>query len=151
MHHQPTDMCGKAAVFKKDGRAEPLDLVRDLMEYLLRLPAREKHRHPGNKGLLVQSCHDLLPSSAYNRNKMGFSLPMDVWMRGPLKEFSDDGLGQMEHLRLISPAAIARVRTQFSEGKIHWTRIWSLVVLGHYLQRAGAGIGFEETSQLMAA
>ena len=125
-------------------------LDRDLMEYVLRLPAREKNRHPGSKGLLVQSCRDLLPSSVYNRNKMGFSLPMDVWMRGPLKEFSDDGLGQVEHLRLISPEAIARLRTQFSEGKIHWTRIWSLVVLGHYLTRVGAGVGFENASQCVS-
>ena len=126
-------------------------LDRDFMEYVLRLPAREKSQHPGIKGLLVQACRDLLPKSVYNRQKMGFSLPMDSWMRGPLKEFSDDGLGPIEHRSLISPEVIANLRRQFSEKKIHWTRIWSLVVLGHYLRRTGAGIGFGDVPQLIAA
>ena len=122
-------------------------LDRDLMEYVLSLHTREKTRYSGVKGLLVQACRDLLPTSVYNRPKMGFSLPMDAWMRGPLKEFSSDGLGQIEHLGLIPPAAIARLRAQFTEGKMHWTRIWSLAVLGHYLKRVGAGVGFENASQ----
>lgn len=126
-------------------------LDRELMEYVLSLPAREKKRHPGVKGLLVQACRDLLPKSVYNRPKMGFTLPMDQWMRGPLKDFSDEGIGHVERLGIIAPAAISHIRAQFSEGKIHWTRIWMLVVLGHYLKRVGAGAGFEEMPKPVAA
>ncbi len=126
-------------------------LNRELMEYVLCLPAREKTRHSGVKGLLVQACRDLLPRSVYNRQKMGFTLPMDRWMRGPLKEFSDEGIRSMESVGLINPSAISSLRAKFSDGKIHWTRIWLLVVLGHYLKRVGAGAGFEATQQTLAA
>ena len=126
-------------------------LDRDLIEYVLCLPAHEKTRYPGVKGLLVQACRDLLPKSVYNRPKMGFILPMNVWMRGPLKQFKATGLAEVERLGLVAPEAIARLRKQFFDGKIHWTRIWTLVVLGHYMKRVGAGVGFEEIPQAVAA
>jgi asparagine synthase (glutamine-hydrolysing) len=126
-------------------------LDRELVEYVLRLPAHEKTRHPGTKGLLVQACRDLLPKSVYNRPKMGFTLPMDVWMRGPLQKFSDAGFAEVERLTLIAPEAIAHLRRQFLDGKIHWTRIWSLVVLGHYLKRVQVSVGFEGAAELAHA
>ena len=110
-------------------------LDRDLVEYVLSLPAREKTRHPGSKGLLVAACRDLLPENVYNRRKMGFVLPMDLWMRGPLETFSDAGLAEVERLAVLAPGTIPRIRKQFLDGKLHWTRIWSLVVLGHYLKK----------------
>ena len=54
-----------------------------LVEYSLGLPAAEKQRYPGTKGLLVEACRDLLPAAVYERPKRGFSLPMQEWMAGP--------------------------------------------------------------------
>lgn len=118
-------------------------LDRDLVEYVLRLPAREKTRHPGIKGLLVEACRDLIPESVYDRPKMGFSLPMDSWMRGPLQHFKQAGLGEIERLELLAPGTVPRLTQQFRDGKLHWTRIWSLVVLGHYLKKMSVKIGYE--------
>ena len=83
----------------------------------------------------MQACRDLLPKSVYNRPKMGFSLPMDAWMRGPLKDFKLEGLNEVERLRILAPGAVKWIRTEFEERKIHWTRLWSLVILGHYLKK----------------
>ena len=126
-------------------------LDRDLIEYVLRLPGREKTRYPGVKGLLVNACRDLLPRNVYNRPKMGFTLPMDVWMRGPLKEFKAAGLREMESLGLIAPEAVERLRTRFYKGELHWTRLWSLVVMGHYLKKAGNTAGFAAAEVAHAA
>lgn len=114
-----------------------LDL--DLVEYALSLPAREKTRYRIPKGLLIEACRDLLPENVYNRPKMGFSLPMDPWMRGPLRAFASAGLEEVERLKLLAPGAVGQIAGRFEERKIHWTRIWSLVVLGHYLKRVGIG------------
>jgi asparagine synthase (glutamine-hydrolysing) len=121
-------------------------LDRDLVEYVLSLPAREKTRHPGIKGLLVEACRDLIPASVYDRPKMGFSLPMDAWMRGPLQHFKQAGLGEIERLELLTPGTIPRLTQQFRDGRLHWTRIWSLVVLGHYLKRMSVKIGYESAA-----
>ena len=110
-------------------------LDRDLIEYMLSLPAREKTRYRMMKGLLVEACKDLLPEQVYKRRKMGFALPMDAWMRGPLKDFKLEGLNEVERLRILAPGAVKWIRTEFEERKIHWTRLWSLVILGHYLKK----------------
>ena len=110
-------------------------LDRDLIEYMLSLPAREKTRYRMMKGLLVEACKDLLPEQVYQRRKMGFALPMDAWMRGPLKVFKLEGLNEVERLRILAPGAVDWIRTEFEAGKIHWTRLWSLVILGHYLKK----------------
>ena len=114
-----------------------LDL--DLVEYALSLPSQEKTRYRIPKGLLVEACRDLLPEQVYNRPKMGFSLPMDPWMRGPLRAFAGVGLDEVERLKLLAPGAVGQIQRRFEQREIHWTRIWSLVVLGHYLKRLGVG------------
>ena len=50
-----------------------------------------------------------------------------------------------------SADAIFYFRAQFSAGKIHWARIWSLVVPGHYLKRVEIGPRVEGTSQTISA
>jgi asparagine synthase (glutamine-hydrolysing) len=107
----------------------------DLIEYVLNLPEQEKTRYRITKGLLVEACRDLLPEQVYNRKKMGFALPMNAWMRGPLKEFKMVGLDEVERLGILAPGSVEWIRTEFEDRKIHWTRIWSLVILGHYLKK----------------
>ena len=107
----------------------------DLIEYVLNLPAREKTRYRITKGLLVEACRDILPEQVYQRKKMGFALPMDTWMRGPLKDFKLEGLAEVERLGILAPGAVNWIRTEFEDRRIHWTRLWSLVILGHYLKK----------------
>ena len=126
-------------------------LDEDLIEYVLSLPAHEKTRYRITKGLLVEACRDLLPEQVYRRKKMGFALPMDAWMRGPLKEFKIEGLDEVKRLGLLAPGAVEWIRSEFEDGKIHWTRIWSLVILGHYLKKAGANPAMKEAGAKRAA
>lgn len=106
-----------------------------LVEYVLELPEAEMRRWPGTKGLLLASCKDILPKNVYNRKKMGFCLPMDSWMRGPLRSFLEKGLSEVTALTPIKEAVVRKMRVQFNAGALHWTRLWSLVVLGHYLRK----------------
>jgi asparagine synthase (glutamine-hydrolysing) len=110
-------------------------LDHDLVEYVLSLPADEKTRYGGVKGLLVESCRDLLPEAVYERPKMGFALPMDDWIRGPLAEFSAEGLRLAEAAGLLRRAALDDLQRDFRLRVLHWTRLWSVVVLGHYVSR----------------
>ena len=126
-------------------------LDEDLIEYVLSLPEHEKTRYRITKGLLVEACRDLLPEQVYRRKKMGFALPMDSWMRGPLKEFKIEGLDEVKRLGLLAPGAVEWIRAEFEDGKIHWTRIWSLVILGHYLKKAGANPAMKEAGAKRAA
>jgi len=110
-------------------------LDHDLVEYVLMLPRKEKEISRSPKSLLIESCKDLLPESVYQRPKMGFSLPMRAWMKGPLSAFVQRGLDSLSEQNLVDPGFLRHVAAAFQHDKLHWTRLWSLVVLGHYLGR----------------
>jgi len=106
-----------------------------LVEYSLGLPAVEKLRWGRAKGLLIEAARDLLPPAVYERPKAGFALPMTEWMEGPLRSFVAEGLDGVMQLKLVPNEFVSRLRSQFQGRQLHWTRLWSLVVLGHYLRR----------------
>jgi asparagine synthase (glutamine-hydrolysing) len=110
-------------------------LDHELVEYVLGLPVEIKKRNHGMKGLLVEACRDLLPPSVYDRPKAGFVLPMRQWMRGPLGSFVEDGLRETVTRNLLPESFINQLREAFQRGRRHWTRLWSVVVLGHYAKR----------------
>jgi asparagine synthase (glutamine-hydrolysing) len=111
-------------------------LDHELVEYVLGLPEAAKKRYPGPKGLLVEACRDLLPPSVYRRPKAGFVLPMKVWMLGPLASFVAEGLRETVSRRLLPQALVNEISGAFQRGRLHWTRVWSIVVLGHYAKRS---------------
>lgn len=111
-------------------------LDHDLVEYVLGLPEAEKRRYPGPKGLLVEACRDLLPPSVYRRPKAGFVLPMEVWMVGPLAAFVAEGLHETVSRRLLPGPFVNEISGAFQRGQLHWTRLWSIVVLGHFAKRS---------------
>jgi asparagine synthase (glutamine-hydrolysing) len=110
-------------------------LDHELVEYVLGLPAVAKKKYPGVKGLLVEACRDLLPPSVYNRPKAGFVLPMKHWMSGPLASFVEEGLRETIARQLLPDVFVNDLRAAFQRGRLHWTRLWSVVVLGHYAKR----------------
>ncbi|MGH8095320.1 MAG: asparagine synthase (glutamine-hydrolyzing) [Chthoniobacterales bacterium] len=123
-------------------------LDHELVEYSLGLPAAEKKRYGGPKGLLVEACRDLLPAAVYQRPKAGFALPMQEWMSGPLASFVEQGLGEVVARWLLPRDFVAGVREKFGRGELHWTRLWSIVVLGHFVRRSQALCGADENIAL---
>jgi asparagine synthase (glutamine-hydrolysing) len=110
-------------------------LDHELVEYVLGLPAAVKKRYSGVKGLLVEACRDLLPASVYERPKAGFVLPMKSWMLGPLASFVSEGLEETVSRALLPAAFVDEVKEAFQHDRLHWTRPWSIAVLGHYAKR----------------
>jgi asparagine synthase (glutamine-hydrolysing) len=111
-------------------------LDHELVEYVLGLPEAVKKPYPGPKGLLVEACRDLLPPSVYRRPKTGFVLPMKVWMLGPLASFVEEGRRETVSRRLLPSAFVNEISGAFQSGRLHWTRLWSIVVLGHFAKRS---------------
>jgi asparagine synthase (glutamine-hydrolysing) len=125
-------------------------LDHELVEYVLGLPAAEKKRCAGVKGLLIEACRDLLPASVYDRPKRGFVLPMRAWMLGPLASFVAEGLRESVARELLSPAFVRQLQAAFAADKLHWTRLWSIVVLGHFSRRCQLACSTHEDSPLHA-
>ena len=104
-----------------------------LVSYVVGLPSKLKNTRI-RKMLLVDAFRDVLPEQVWNRPKMGFALPMSKWMNGPLKSFVEEGL--RHSAGILNEKKIRETEKKFIAGKVHWTRLWSIVVLGHYLKRS---------------
>jgi asparagine synthase (glutamine-hydrolysing) len=107
-----------------------------LLEEVLGLPQKYKKGGKINKPLLVNAFRDELPPEVYNRSKQGYELPMNKWIRGPLADFTNEGVvAAADLLKLTEPLS---QRDKFYEGEMHWTKIWQWSVLGHWLATQGA-------------
>lgn len=103
-----------------------------LVERVLALPGSAKGGRPP-KRLLIEAFQGDLPEEVWKRPKQGFELPMDDWMRGPLQGFVREGLQRISECQLVGEPLVERRRADFESRRLHWTRLWALVVLGHYL------------------
>lgn len=110
-----------------------------LVEYVASLPDRLKQTHGTPKRLLVESLGGLLPDAIVHRPKQGFTLPFDLWMRGPLRGFCEEHLGDrgLGDRGLFQAGELQCLWQSFLRGgsSVSWSRLWTLVVLDAWLAR----------------
>ncbi len=58
----------------------------NVMEYSFRIPHEFKYNKGSKKYILKELAYDYIPRKMLDRPKQGFGVPMDMWLRGPLKE-----------------------------------------------------------------
>lgn len=58
----------------------------NVMEYSLRLPHEYKSKDGIKKRILKDIAYDYIPKELLDRPKVGFAVPLDRWLRGPLKD-----------------------------------------------------------------
>ena len=61
-------------------------LDKDVMEYSFRLKHNLKYSNGIKKRILKDIAYDYIPKELLDRPKVGFGVPLDKWLRGPLKE-----------------------------------------------------------------
>ena len=58
----------------------------DVMEFSYRIPHQYKYAGGDKKHILKDIAYDYIPKELLDRPKVGFGVPLDKWLRGPLKE-----------------------------------------------------------------
>jgi asparagine synthase (glutamine-hydrolysing) len=61
-----------------------------LVEFAWKIPNNLKVRNRDTKWLLKQVLYRHVPESLFDRPKKGFTIPLDEWLRGPLREWAED-------------------------------------------------------------
>ena len=107
-----------------------LDL--ELVEVVLRLPTAHKTNGvPGPKPLLARAAGDRLPAVVgQRRGKQGFTFPLDLWLREPLRVQARSMVDRLGSKAWMEQAAVRQVPKDYDAGKVHWSRLWALVALG---------------------
>jgi asparagine synthase (glutamine-hydrolysing) len=112
-------------------------LDHELVDYVMSV--RDVHKQPNGtpKRLLVESLGELLPQQVVHRPKQGFTLPFDPWMRGPLRAFCEQRLGDrgLGGRGLFNAGEVQRLWRSFLDGArdVSWSRLWALVALDAWL------------------
>ena len=88
------------------------------------------------KRLLRDALAGKVPADVLTRRKRGFTLPFETWMRGPLGDFVRAGLADLEAEQWVAAGVADRTWQGWSGGAMHWSRPWTLAVLGRFLKDA---------------
>jgi len=62
-------------------------LDNDIIDFANSLTSESKLNDKTGKYILRQAAKDILPEEIINRKKIGFTVPLDAWFRGPLYEY----------------------------------------------------------------
>ncbi|MFM7050630.1 MAG: asparagine synthase-related protein [Planctomycetota bacterium] len=118
---------------------EPLTDHR-LVELALRIPARFKFAGGRNKILLRDLLDRHVPRALVERPKMGFSVPIDHWLRGELREWGEHLLDErrLEGEGLLDAHAVRDLWNQHQSGdsQRQW-ELWNCLMLETWMERWG--------------
>ena len=103
-----------------------------VVEYAWRLPPSLKYgRRTENKRLLRRLLYRYVPRHLVDRPKKGFSSPIAIWLRGPLRGWADELLDE-RHLDGDGFFDGARVRACWNEHLLgiadHWRLLWGVLM-----------------------
>jgi len=106
-------------------------LDHELVEFAWTLPLHLKIRDGQGKWLLRQVLARYLPKLMFERPKMGFAMPIDVWLRGPLRDWAEALLdpARLDSHGLLDTAAVRRCwHEHVVLGRQHQARLWDVLM-----------------------
>jgi len=115
-----------------------------IMEFSWRVPLAMKLRQQQGrlegKKLLRRVLYKYVPRELIERPKMGFSVPMAQWLRGPLRQWAEGLLEESRLLRegFFRPEAVRRVWDEHQAGVRDWKfLLWDLLQFQAWLEAQG--------------
>jgi len=119
-----------------EARAPLLDIR--VLQFAWSLPGHMKLRGREGKWLLRQLLYRQVPRALVDRPKMGFAVPLDVWLRGPLREWAEHLLSE-QRLRqggMFVPAPIRQRWSEHLSGRRNWqSALWPVLMFEAWRER----------------
>lgn len=111
-----------------------------LVEFAWRVPTEYKFRNGQGKWLLRQVLYRYVPQSLMDRPKMGFGVPIEHWLRGPLREWAEELLNE-QRLRdegFFDSVPIQQMWQEHVSGKRRWHyHLWDVLMFQAWREQEG--------------
>jgi asparagine synthase (glutamine-hydrolysing) len=111
-----------------------------LVEWSWRLPLSLKIRAGQGKWLLRQLLYRFVPQPLVDRPKTPFGVPLDRWLRGPLREWAESLLAEERLKRegFLDPAPIRQRWQMHLSGQRNFAPLlWDVLVFQAWLDKKG--------------
>jgi asparagine synthase (glutamine-hydrolysing) len=103
-----------------------------LAEKIMRMPGAWKLDERTPKPLLVGALGSALPETIVYRKKLGFTLPLEYWLRHELRNRVEECLKETASGPLssvVDPSGVESIWQAFLRRETSWSRPWGLYVL----------------------
>ena len=102
-----------------------------IAEIAASIPAGLKIKGPIRKHGLIEAVRDVLPPESITRKKMGFGLPMDVWLAGPLQDRVRQYVCREALPDFVDADVAVELRDRFfqSPQSVPYVQVWMLLTL----------------------
>lgn len=131
---QKVDVASMA--FSLESRDPLLD--QELIEWSMKLPLQWKLKGVVNKYLFRKLAYRYVPQKILDRPKQGFGVPIDSWLRGPLKSWAEDRLYDktlFDRIALDQSAVLALWKMHCSgERNVH-PLLWAILMFLNFFDR----------------
>jgi len=119
-----------------EARAPLLDYR--VVEFASRLPVNMKIGDGQSKRLLRQTLFKYVPRKLIERPKMGFGVPIDSWLRGPLREWAESLIDEKRLRResIFDPSDIRKKWSEHLSGKRNWQyHLWTVLMFQAWYEK----------------
>ena len=107
-----------------------------VVEFAFSLPLRFKVRNfTTGKWLLRRAFAELLPPGHFDRPKMGFSPPLNIWLRTHLKEWCGDLLASESCRHHLNQPLLQRLFKEHQNGADHGKTLWLSAIFCEWSQQ----------------
>jgi asparagine synthase (glutamine-hydrolysing) len=111
----------------------------EVVEFAWRLPLDLKIRNGKSKWLLREVLYRHVPAKLIDRPKMGFGVPIDSWLRGPLREWAEALLDErrLREEGFFEPEPIRLAWEAHLKGQNNQHKLWTVLIFGSWLETKG--------------
>ena len=108
----------------------------DVVRFAWRLPLDFKVRGSTTKWLLRQVLYRHVPPALIDRPKMGFGVPLDSWLRGPLRDWAEELLDErkLRDQGFFNAQAVRAVLDGQLKGTPNAFKLWSVLMFQSWLE-----------------